>query len=95
MEKFKRDYFLKHTEVYDNVHTTLKTLHDSGIKIAIVSDGDLSLRIRKTEAAGLLNDVDKFAASDKVILEKPFSAIFSLVLSRLGLEPYQDVMDRE
>ena len=92
LEMMYWDYFLKHIEVYDHVHSTLKTLHDGGIKIAIVSDGDLSLRIRKTEAAGLLNHVDEVVASEEVVFEKPFSAIFTLALSRLGLEPHQAVM---
>lgn len=92
LEDMYWDYFLKHIEIYDNVKEVLGELRKNGIKIAIVSDGDLSLRIRKTEAAGLLPYVDEVVASEEVIFEKPFSAIFTLALSRIGLEPHQAIM---
>ena len=92
LEDMYWDYFLKNIEVYEHAHTVLGKLHKAGVKIAIVSDGDLSLRIRKTEAAGLLVHVDEVVASEEVVFEKPFSAIFTLALSRLGIEPHQAIM---
>ena len=41
------EYFISHIELYDNVISTLKKLKELGVKIAIVSDGSLVLRIKK------------------------------------------------
>lgn len=92
LEDMYWDYFLKNVEVYDHVHEVLERLHSKGVKIGIVSDGDLALRIRKAESAGLLVHVDEVVASEEVVFEKPFSAIFTLALSRLGIEPHQAIM---
>jgi len=92
LEDMYWDYFLENIEVYDDVYSTLQILKENGIKIAIVSDGDLSLRIRKADAAGLLPYIDEVVASEEVIFEKPFSAIFTLALSRLGIEPHEAIM---
>lgn len=86
------DYFLKNVEVYPGVKTTLAKLKRAGIKIAIVSDGDLSLRIRKVRYSGLLKYTDEVVASEEVIFEKPFSAIFTLALSRLKIQPHDAIM---
>jgi HAD superfamily hydrolase (TIGR01549 family) len=92
LEEMYWSHFLENVTVYDNVYETLSTLKDNGVKIAIVSDGDLSLRIRKAQATDLLKYIDEMIASEEVIFEKPFSAIFTLSLSRLGLEPHQAIM---
>lgn len=86
------DYFLENLEVYDGVEETLNTIRNSGLKLAIVSDGSLSLRIRKAKAAGILQYFDEVIASEEVIFEKPFSAIFTLALSRLNVETKDAVM---
>lgn len=86
------EFFLNHIEVYPGVRETLTKIRDRGIKIAIVSDGSLSLRIRKAKAAGLLYLVDQVIASEEVIFEKPFSAIFTLALSKLHVENSQALM---
>lgn len=86
------DYFLKHIEVYDNVKTSLKQLRDHGVKIAIVSDGALGLRIKKATAAGLVPYVDQIFASEEVIFEKPFGALFTLALSKLEVEAKDTIM---
>lgn len=86
------DYFLDNVEVYRNVKSTLTLLRKAGMRVAIVSDGDLSLRIRKAKKVGLLKYVDELVASEEVIFEKPFSAIFTLALSRLKVEPEDAVM---
>jgi len=86
------DYFLNHVKVYPEVKDTLKKIRQAGVRIAIVSDGDLSLRIRKARKTGLTKLVDQIVASEEVIFEKPFSAIFTLTLSRLKLEPANCIM---
>ncbi len=86
------DYFMKNLELYPDVSGTLKKVKASGVKTAIVSDGDLSLRIRKANSLGLLEYIDEVVASEEVIFEKPFSAIFTLALSRLKVQPSEAVM---
>jgi len=86
------NYFLNNVQVYPGVKITLERIKQLGIKIAIVSDGDLSLRIRKAQKTGLLQYVDEVVASEEVIFEKPFSAIYTLALSRLKGEPHDAVM---
>ncbi|HQG57491.1 MAG TPA: HAD family hydrolase [Candidatus Dojkabacteria bacterium] len=86
------EYFLNHVKVYPEVKDTLKKIRQAGVRIAIVSDGDLSLRIRKARKTGLTKLVDQIVASEEVIFEKPFSAIFTLTLSRLKLEPANCIM---
>jgi putative hydrolase of the HAD superfamily len=86
------NYFLKNVKVFPGVISTLAKLQTLGVKIAIVSDGDLSLRIRKAKAKGLLKYLDALVASEEVIFEKPFSAIFTLAMSRLKTDPSQTIM---
>lgn len=86
------DYFIKNLELYPNVVETFEQLKDLGVEIAIVSDGDLSLRIRKAKAAGIIKIVDEIVASEEVIFEKPFSAIFTLALSRVNSHPDDAIM---
>ncbi|WKZ30076.1 MAG: HAD family hydrolase [Candidatus Dojkabacteria bacterium] len=86
------NYFRQNIEVYDGVLETLAVLKKHKIKTAIVSDGGLSLRIRKTQQAGLLPFIDEIFASEEVIFEKPFSAIFTLTLNRLGVEGNEAIM---
>jgi putative hydrolase of the HAD superfamily len=86
------NYFRQNIEVYDGVLDTLSLLKKHKIQIAIVSDGGLSLRIRKAQQAGLLPFIDEIFASEEVIFEKPFSAIFTLTLNRLGVEGNESIM---
>jgi len=86
------DYFIKHLELYDGVLETLEELKKRKIKTAIVSDGDLSLRIKKAKASGVLPYMDELVASEEVIFEKPFSAIFTLALTRLKVKPQESLM---
>lgn len=86
------EFFMNSIELFPEVEYVLSRIKDSGMKVAIVSDGSLSLRIRKVKAAGILHYVDQVIASEEVIFEKPFSAIFTLALSRLTLEPNEAVM---
>ncbi|MBN1617958.1 HAD-IA family hydrolase [Candidatus Dojkabacteria bacterium] len=86
------DFFMNNIELYEGICETLELIRKSKVKIAIVSDGDLSLRIRKVESAGLMKYIDQLVASEEVIFEKPFSAIFTLALTRLKVEAGSVVM---
>jgi HAD superfamily hydrolase (TIGR01549 family) len=86
------DYFMENIELYPEVAETLSKIHASGMRTAIVSDGSLSLRIKKAKVAGLLPYFDEVLASEEVIFEKPFSAIYTLALSKLDVDPHEAVM---
>ena len=86
------NYFISNISLFPGVEETLSKLKISGVKIAIVSDGSLALRIRKVKAAGLLQYCDEVIASEEVIFEKPFSAIFTLTLSKLDVDGSDAVM---
>jgi len=92
VEEMYWDYFLENIELYPEVSATLSKIHISGMRTAIVSDGSLSLRIRKVKASGLLSYFDEVIASEEVIFEKPFSAIYTLALSKLDVDPHEVVM---
>jgi len=85
-------YFMENIEVYDGVYETLEMIRKSGVKVAIISDGSFSLRIKKAQAAKLLDHIDQVFASEEVIFEKPFGALFTLALSRLGVDSKQAIM---
>ena len=86
------DYFMENLEVYPGVEETLAKIRTAGVRMAIVSDGSLSLRIKKAKATGLLQYFDEIVASEEVIFEKPFSAIFTLALSKLDVDAQEAVM---
>lgn len=92
LERMHWEYFLKNIRVYDGVFETLKKIRKAGIKIAIISDGGLGLRIQKTQSAGLLEYVDGVFASEEVIFEKPFGALFTLAMSKFDADPHETVM---
>ncbi len=86
------DYFLKNIELYDGVIETLQKVRIAGIHTAIVSDGGLGLRIKKATAAGLIEYIDGVFASEEVIFEKPFGALFTLALSKFGADSKEAIM---
>jgi putative hydrolase of the HAD superfamily len=86
------DYFMNNIIVYPKVEETLEALKEAKMKLAVVSDGSLSLRIRKLKRSGLLKFLDEVVASEEVIFEKPFSAIFTLALARLNVQAKDAVM---
>lgn len=86
------EFFDKNIELYPHVIESLTTIRNAGVSIAIVSDGDLRGRIRKVKAVGLDTIIHEVIASEEVIFEKPFSAIFTLALSRLKVQHNEAVM---
>lgn len=92
VEEMYWSYFLEHIEVYKNVKPTLKKLREFGVSIAVISDGALGLRIKKAKAAGLIPYLDQIFASEEVIFEKPFGALFTLATSKLGVDVGETIM---
>ncbi len=86
------EFFDENVSLYDGVIDALKMIRETGVKTAVVSDGDLRGRIRKIEAVGLLPYIDQVFASEETIFEKPFSAIFTLALSKLKVQSSEALM---
>lgn len=85
-------FFDQNVEVYPGVYEALDKIRMAGIQIGIISDGDLRGRIRKVEAKGLLPYIDELFASEETIFEKPFSAIFTLALSKFEVKAHDALM---
>ena len=86
------EFFDENVSLYEGVIDALKVVKAEGVSVAIVSDGDLRGRIRKIETVGLLPYVDQVIASEETIFEKPFSAIFTLALSKLKVQNTEALM---
>jgi putative hydrolase of the HAD superfamily len=76
--------FLDGIELFEGATDALAKLKDAGVKIVIISDGDLSWRLKKVKKLGLEVLIDDIVASEEVVFEKPFGALFALALKRIG-----------
>ncbi len=76
---------------YPDTATVLRTLHERGVKTAIVSNIAFDLR-PAFDAIGAIDVVDEFVLSFEVGAVKPDPAIFETALKRLGVEPARAVM---
>jgi len=76
---------------YDDAAPTLKTLHDNGIRTALVSNIGVDVRpvLERTGLAGLL---DAVVLSCDVGAVKPDPAIFAQALQRIGVRPDRALM---
>ena len=81
---------------YDDVRPALTELRDRGLRLAVVSNWDCSLR-EVLASAGVLELVDAVIASAEVGAAKPDPAPFRAALAALGCEPGEAVHvgDRE
>lgn len=86
------EFFDENVSLYPGIIDALKKIREADVKTAVVSDGDLRGRIRKIEAVGLLPYIDQVFASEETIFEKPFSAIFTLALSKLNVKNTEALM---
>jgi putative hydrolase of the HAD superfamily len=79
---------------YPGVVDGLRTLRASGIRIGIVTDGNVELQRAKVEAANLVHEVDVIVFSDSLGREhrKPHRAPFEQALALLGASAHSAVM---
>ncbi|WP_067501344.1 HAD family hydrolase [Actinoplanes sp. TFC3] len=76
---------------YADTEPTLRTLHDAGIKVAVVSN--IGFDIRPHFAAwGLAELVDAYALSYEIGRAKPDPAIFLRACGMLGVDPERTLM---
>ena len=65
----------------------VRTLHDMGYRLALISNGKSPFQERNFEALGLTLCFDEVVVSDAVGCKKPDEQIFSITCSRLEVEP--------
>ncbi|MBS1724437.1 MAG: HAD-IA family hydrolase [Armatimonadetes bacterium] len=76
--------------LYDDVIPCLTALRERGIKMAIVSNWDISLH-KAVRSYGLAPFFDKVVASMEEGIEKPDPRIFKIALDALGIDPLECV----
>jgi HAD superfamily hydrolase (TIGR01509 family) len=76
---------------YSDTEPTLRTLHEAGIKVAVVSNIGFDIRPH-FEAWGLLDLVGAFALSYEVGRIKPDPAIFLRACGMIGADPERTLM---
>jgi putative hydrolase of the HAD superfamily len=84
--------FISNTSLFDGSIETLKELKENGVKIAIVSDGEVDIRIKKIEGAGLTQYIDNMVCSEEIGSEKPSPRMFTLALARINKNPEDVIM---
>lgn len=84
--------FISNTTLFEGAEETLKKLKENGVKIVIVSDGEVDIRIKKIEGAGLTEYIDNMVCSEEIGMEKPAPRIFTLALGRINKNPENVVM---
>lgn len=76
---------------YADTAPTLRTLHDAGIKVCVVSNIGFDIRPH-FETWGLNHMIDAYALSYEVGRTKPDPAIFLRACGMLGVDPSQTLM---
>lgn len=72
--------------VTEGAEACARAVGERGMKVAVVSNWDLRLRIT-LEGLGVLRWIDAAVISAEVGVEKPFPGIFQRACERLGVEP--------
>lgn len=103
--KMTTDYQLIHKlyhTYYDYVYTNMKPfpealqflewIKESGRKIVIVSNGDVSVRLEKTNAMGINHLIDHMVTSQEVGEAKPAPQIYLTALHKAKVQPHEVIM---
>lgn len=81
----------RHNPFAEDVGTTLRLLHDAGLRLAVLSDIHVDLR-PAFDAAGLSGLIDVFVLSFEQGLQKPAPALFARTLAALETEAHETLM---
>ena len=76
---------------YADAEATLRTLHDAGVRVAVVSNVGFDIRPHFA-AWGLAGMIDAFALSYEIGRTKPDPAIFLRACGMLGVDPERTLM---
>jgi putative hydrolase of the HAD superfamily len=64
----------------------VRALHQAGMKIGILTNGNVQVQNAKIDALGLRDVLDTIVISEAVGLKKPDPAIFALAVANLGVD---------
>jgi HAD superfamily hydrolase (TIGR01509 family) len=88
----RTEAYHRHRRAVPGAGALLRTLHASGITIAVVTNNLLSEQEKKLEFMGLDALVDHLVCSEQVGVNKPAARIFRVALKRAGAHPRTSVM---
>jgi putative hydrolase of the HAD superfamily len=81
------DAYLAAMAPFDGVHETLGALREAGVAVAVVTNLTTRVQVRKLEALGVADAVDRLVTSEEVGVEKPAAAPFTAALAALDVAP--------
>lgn len=82
-------YMLDHIRLRDNAKELLAYCKERKLKIGICSDLTTHIQHRKLERLNIAPYIDALVTSEEVGAEKPDPRMFSMILSKLGVEACQ------
>ncbi len=77
--------------LYPDVASTLRTIHSSGVRIAVISDIHVDLR-EHAEQFGIGEAVDCWVLSFELGVQKPDPLMFMTAIDTMGVEPSEALM---
>ncbi|AEV84184.1 haloacid dehalogenase [Actinoplanes sp. SE50] len=88
--------YLRHYEaawtVFDDAVPTLRRARESGLRVAVLTNGEHSQQHHKLERLSLLSEIDLLVASSTLPAGKPDPGAFRHTVNHLGVEPVDVVM---
>ncbi|NQX14954.1 HAD family hydrolase [Rathayibacter sp. VKM Ac-2857] len=73
--------------LHDDALPVLDRLEAAGVRIGVITNGDLEFQTSKTDAIGLTERVEHLVASGEVGVTKPDARIFQVACDRFGVAP--------
>lgn len=71
--------------LHDDALPTLDALDASGVRIGVITNGDLDFQQNKVEQLGLTPRIERLVASGEVGVTKPDARIFEVACERFGV----------
>ncbi|ELY58243.1 HAD family hydrolase [Natronococcus jeotgali] len=84
--------YLEEMALFPGVETTLETLRENGVDVAITTNLTTRIQLAKVEQLGLDEYIDVLVTSEETGREKPGSVMFTLPLARLDRRVSEAVM---
>lgn len=72
---------------YDFTKPMLKKLRDMGLKLGVITNGNVPLQTKKIELLALENEFDEILVTGSIEIHKPNPEPFLVMAQRLGLDP--------
>lgn len=73
--------------LHDDALPVLDRLDSAGVRIGVITNGDLDFQTGKTDAIGLTERIEHLVASGEVGVTKPDARIFRVACERFGVAP--------